>query len=156
MKKMLLLFPFIFLQFLLIAQIQEVYSKVKITIQNPSQAVQLLENGINMENIAILKNQSFTVELSNSEILKLNTLDIPYEVIISNMAEYYQKRNLYISIDSINNMIRNSKTLPTQFHLGSIGGFLSLPEIYSDIHLMAQLYPQLISDYQESQLRDYQ
>ncbi|HNX21742.1 MAG TPA: M14 family zinc carboxypeptidase [Bacteroidales bacterium] len=146
MKKTFLLFSFIFLQFLLIAQIQEVYSKVKITIQNPSQAVQLLENGINMENIAILKNQSFTVELSNSEILKLNTLDIPYEVIISNMAEYYQKRNLYISIDSINNMIRNSKTLPTQFHLGSIGGFLSLPEIYSDIHLMAQLYPQLISD----------
>ncbi|HPS72012.1 MAG TPA: hypothetical protein PLM70_07145, partial [Bacteroidales bacterium] len=90
MKKTFLLFSFIFLQFLLIAQIQEVYSKVKITIQNPSQAVQLLENGINMENIAILKNQSFTVELSNSEILKLNTLDIPYEVIIPNMAEYYQ------------------------------------------------------------------
>lgn len=146
MKNLTLLIITLLLQFTLTAQIQENYSKVKISLQNPSQALQLLENGINLENIAIFKNQSFTVELSNSELQKLNSLNIPYEVIIPNMAEYYQKRNLNISIDSINNMIRNSKSVPTQFHLGSIGGFLSLPEIYSDIKLMAQLYPQLISD----------
>lgn len=146
MKNLTFLIITLLLQVTLTAQIQENYSKVKISLLNPSQAIQLLENGINLENISFLKNSSFTLELPESDIQVLNILQIPYEVLISNMSAFYEARNKNISIDSINNVLHNNKSIPTHFHLGSIGGFLSLPEIYADIHLMSQLYPQLISD----------
>lgn len=101
------------------------YSRVQLMLSSPSYKELLLQCGIHLENCNMLKNNTFIAELSHSEIQTLENLNISFEVLIHNLSDYYQSSNQNISIDSINEKIKNhrkNKSIPCQFNLGSIGG----------------------------------
>lgn len=148
MKKILPFFTFFLIFFFSSAQNIENFSRVELNLSSKQQLELLLINGVNVENGLWTKN-SCVLELSDSEQEILNHLNIPFQVLIPNMSAFYQSRNQNSTIESINKKIKNDRryrSIPSQFNLGSIGGYFSLSEMYAEIHDMAQLYPQLISD----------
>jgi len=149
MKKIIL---FVFLlvgSVLLMAQEIPVYSKVKIFTDNPAKILQLTQLGISLDGIEYYKGEYCFLELSSSEIEKLRDQNIQYEVVIENLTQYYISKNLNVNIDSLNALFKvkgSRSNTPTNFHLGSMGGYLTYNEIITELREMHQLYPDLISD----------
>jgi murein tripeptide amidase MpaA len=152
MKKIILLFCFLFALVVLFAQEKQAnYSRVKIYASNQEHFNTLLKNGVCLENLDIRKGVFIIGEFSDLELEKIQETEIPYEILIENMSEYYVKQNAGYSITQLNeDMKRNPKTYkgnrtPEHFHLGSMGGYFTLAEIMTELDEMRAEFPHLIS-----------
>lgn len=149
MKKSILFPVFLFCFLFFYGQNNESYSKIKINISDWNQLTLLAKSGVNLENLDFSKGAFIIGEFSESEIQSIDNLNLNYEILIPDMTKFYLERNKNLSIDAINNKLKtdkNYKLTPSHFHLGSMGGYLTLNEIYTEINEMNQLYPDLISD----------
>ena len=140
MKK---IFTVIFLLFLVnitFAQTEE-YSKI-IIYSSSSEIQKLREVGISLEDMSGKQDLYYILELSKSEIQKVENLGLQYEILIRDLSYYYSERYA----NSVNKKPENLKYVtPENFHLGSMGGFLTLDEVYAELDEMTTLYPNLIS-----------
>ncbi len=116
---------------------QEKFSRIKINIdKNIISELSVL--GIPIDDAYQLKN-SLILEISETDIQKLHQNNILYELLISDVADYYVKRNAESSP-----VIRTEKT-PENFNLGTMGGYLTNSEMLAELDQMRTLYPNLIT-----------
>ena len=153
MRKFTLLFCLLLAWVVLFAQEKQAhYSRVKVYVANQEQFNELLLKGVCLENLEVKKGVYVIGEFSDFELTKIQETEIPFEILIENMSEYYIKQNEGFSIEKLNEeMKRNPKTFhgnrtPTHFHLGTMGGYFTLAEIMTELDEMRAAFPNLISE----------
>lgn len=93
-------------------------------------------------------NEGIVAEISELEVEVLKKNQVDHTVLISDMANYYEKRNLAdIQNKTLAPQDCNKSTLtkPTYFHLGTMGGYFKFNEVTQILDSMALLYPNLIT-----------
>lgn len=143
MKKIILIYAFICLPFLLVAQ-QTVYSKVRIYTDSKTPA-QLFATGIEITE-AGPKGSWFTAEISQEDINRISEAGFRYDVLVQDMAKYYTGRFSEKSpLTPSDAKLSEEWPQPVNFSYGSCGGFSTIDEMLSQLDLMRTLYPSLIS-----------
>ena len=129
------------------------YARVKIYASTQEDINALLQKGVCLENLEIRKGVFIIGEFSDLEMEKIRDTQIPFEILIENMSEYYVKQNAGYSMERLNEEMRKkSKTFkgnrtPANFRLGyTMGGYLTLYEILTELDKMRTLFPHLISE----------
>ena len=152
MKKIAIFLCFLFVFGFLSAQNQQTnYARVKIFASSPEHFNALLQQGVCLENLDFQKGNYIIGEFSDYELEKITATQIPFEILIENLSDYYVKQNEGYSVKKLNEeMKKNPKTFkgnrtPFHFHLGSMGGYLTLEEIMEELDWMRAEYPALIS-----------
>ena len=151
------IFTAIFFTFLISSQLlqankseTEVFSRVKITLEG-KEVVELAKLGLALQPNDFEPGVSFTGEFSKSELDIISEAGFEYEVLIQDVSEYYQNRNIGLDKNYILNKkrsdLKNTKyPVPENFTLGSMGGFHTYDELLADLDLMHELFPHLISE----------
>lgn len=147
MKRIILLFIVVNLTILVSAQVEK-YSRIKISVQQ-TDLQKLAQNGITLDaGYYDVKLNYYIAELSQREIVKLQTLGFPIEVLVDDLAKWYVSRNDLSDVDAITEMARRAPSdypVPVDFELGSCGGFCTIDECYAHLDYMAMMYPDLIT-----------
>jgi len=124
------------------------YSKCK--IYTSTEGLKLLnELGITVDHGIHKKNTFFISDFSEQEITKMRQSGFQVEVLIDDVVNYYQTRPSQATrnenCSSVANSNYSSPTTPSNFSLGSMGGFYTYNEYLAQLDLMASLYPNLIT-----------
>lgn len=132
-------------------------SRIRI-ILDASGPERLLESGLDLSHGFYEKGKYFESDFSASEISRLESKGIPYEVLIDDVSKYYVERSTnpdfvdeFAVIESRSSGDCNqnrSKIIgdqPVNFNLGSMIGFHRYSEILSHLDRMNTMYPHLIS-----------
>jgi carboxypeptidase T len=128
-------------------QTTPVYHKVKIE-GDASLTQTLLKLGLTIDH-AERKENSIITEISDEEVSILKQNHIKYTVLIADMANFYAERAKQDYLNSskttaLPNCNYPTVKKPSNFHLGSMGGYFTYPEFLNVIDSMAILYPTLI------------
>ncbi len=150
MKKLVLLFVLCALTLRLSAQ-TETYSRVRIYTDRAGIA-RMAAAGLPVDHGEFRPGYCLTTELSASEILQVAQLGFEFDVLIPDLKAYYATQNQnnersgnpQESTQAVSCVTAPTFVTPTNFTLGSMGGFFTLNEIYFHLDNMAQLYPNLI------------
>jgi carboxypeptidase T len=129
-----------------IAQTQ-LYHKVRI-YHGETGFLNLQKLGIPVDHGVQKKNYWFETDLSNDDIQKLQQENIPYEILIEDIAEFYEKRQHQThQRNTRNSSCENLEIFqtPANFVLGSMGGFYTYQEFLDQLDTMFLKYPNLIS-----------
>lgn len=147
MKKISFIVGLIFMYQYLIGQ-SEKYVKIKIP-HSPETMKIIGESGIPVEG-SIHNGICFITEVGESQLKMLDEKKISYELLIDDMANFYVERNLKSKgIESLRNCGNTVYyQTPQHFLHGTMGGFLTLNEIYDQLDSMRTLFPLLISEKQ--------
>lgn len=151
MKKINFFFTIIFLlsiTFSTHSQNIERYYRLQL-LGNPNEIIsQLAQKGVSIDH-AHFSNERIIAEFSESELNLIRQTSVKFEILIEDMAKYYQERNKINSESSKIHFYSNCEQFnfqkPSHFHLGSMGGFFTLNEMYQILDSMALLYPNLIT-----------
>ncbi|AEA42195.1 M14 family zinc carboxypeptidase [Fluviicola taffensis] len=151
MKTTLLLFSFLLS---CLAYSQE-YSRAKIFAD--SKGLQTLaELGIAIDHGTIKRETFFISDFSKDEIKQMREVGFEVEILIADVQTYYVNRNLNNS-GTTSNTEKNTTcppssssstftpTVPSNFNLGTMGGFYTYQEFLAEIDAMATQYPNLIT-----------
>ena len=76
--------------------------------------------------------------LTHNDVVKLDDMAIPYEIVIDDFHKFYTQR----SIEDQKNLA-NTKSPAANFGYGSMGGFYTLAEIESKLDEMHTLFPSI-------------
>lgn len=147
-KKLLLLFaaPFLFLS--LYAQ-NGAYSRVRVYTDDTG--LQRMRNaGITTDHGEYKRGCCFTTDFSAAELQKIIAMGFTYEMLIPDVQQAYTEQNSEArttgpaSTQAVNCNTAPDFPTPSNFVLGSMGGFFTLNEIYWHLDNMATLYPNLV------------
>lgn len=121
----------------------------RISISADVDPMEIGELGIAVDNMDYRPGAYFIGEYSEFELQKLDDAGIPYEVLIWDMAYFYQARNQDADKAAIEEKMRSKAgkqyQTPENFTLGSMGGYHTNSEAMEDLDLMKIMYPELIS-----------
>ncbi len=117
------------------------YSRVKIEIEK-SEVYELAKLGLPIDDGVKYEKKYLIAEYSENELQILKENDYEYEILIDDLSKFYAERNKNPE------KIKKCKNTPDNFHLGSMGGNLTLDEIFTELDEMHDLYPDLISEKQ--------
>ena len=122
------------------------YKKVKIYLDEQKNVNYLIGAGIALDHFEVEKDKSMITFLSDEEFSILSTLGIRNEVLIDNWYEYYKNLQI-LSTAQISDLTENSKSEfgVSGFHLGSMGGYMTLAEAYAELDTLKHLFPNLIT-----------
>lgn len=128
------------------------YSRAKI-FTNSKGLQTLAELGIAIDHGEIKKDYSFTSDFSTEELQLIQEAGFEIEILIPDVVAYYIKQNQqkgtdYTTKNSTCTNTQNtsfSPTIPSNFQLGSMGGFYTYQEFLDELDSMASLYPNLIT-----------
>jgi carboxypeptidase T len=148
MKQLLIIF--LLISSGIVAQ-QERYNRVRISLQDISlEQLDLL--GFAVDHGIHKAGQSFITELSETDCHKLDSLAVHYDVLVHDVEAYFLANNKLITQQEKNTVCSSTSShtysVPVQFNLGSMGGYLTYQELLDELDAMHQLYPQLISNRQ--------
>ena len=101
----------------------------------------LAEAGIPLEDAGRVSRGSFAMVLSPAEIIRVRGLGIPLTVLDLDAGRLYADR---ARLDAASQKLSGG-TSGSRFHLGSMGGFLTLAEVEAELDSMRHAYPSLIS-----------
>ncbi len=127
------------------AQIQK-YHKVQM-MGNEQLGKQLLQLGITIDH-SDANDEGIIAEISDAEVQTLKQNKVKYKILIYDVAKFYEARN---KADKLNRIamagVCNASSIvkPTNFHLGSMGGYFTFVEMQQILDSMSLLYPTLIS-----------
>jgi carboxypeptidase T len=150
MKKTLLLLLFL-LHFSLIAQNKtEKVHRAKIIYNSIENLRKLEQFGLAMDHGIHKKGYWLTSDFSDSEIAIARNLGLQVDVEINDVQQFYLDQNknpqLTTSPENVNCAgISTNYSTPTNFNLGSMGGFLTYVQMLQELDDMRTLYPNLIS-----------
>lgn len=127
-----------------------IYKQVKIPFEGTIELQEVLNLGI--EPLGI-KNNFVECILSEVELEIISNKGVQFEVVIEDMQKDFIKRNKDNKSqykDKMNPECGGEGTVidyptPTNFELGSMGGYFTLEEVYAEFEEMNNLYPNLIS-----------
>ena len=140
MKKLGVLLLVSFISLDLFAQ-ESLHRRVRIDVSGYDALVKLALSGVAIDH-AYREKSSLIAELSDDELAELSRLNIPYEILIGDVSQFYESRAM---TERDLPHLRLSST-PQNFRLGSMGGFLTLSEVYQALDSMRLLYPNLITE----------
>jgi len=128
---------------------QEKYHRVQIGLENIS-LQQLHALGFPVDHGVHKVGKSFTTELSEHDCKKLDSLQIQHTIELVDVQGYFLTHNKLEPQLTEKNSTCISPSLhvyqvPSQFNLGSMGGYLTYQELLDELDAMQQLYPQLIT-----------
>ncbi len=152
MKKILLI-PLLLISFLSVSQTKKKYSKAKITYNTPENFQKLAEAGIPMDHGHHKQGVFIISEFSNTEIEKAKKLGYQVDIIIPDLEANFIKKNKIAKTQKIVQNptcpTGNDSTIeyptPSNFALGSMGGYLTYQEMLDNLDAMHTKYPDLIS-----------
>ncbi|MFH1121796.1 MAG: M14 family zinc carboxypeptidase [Bacteroidota bacterium] len=131
---------------------QEQYLQVKIRLE-PGDIARIAKAGIATDaGFYNPKEGTCTVALSQTEFGKIQQLGLDYTVEIDDLSEFYAQRNAGFDPETIRQQALRASSdypVPSDFELGSCGGFCTIEECYAHLDHMADLYPGLITIKQE-------
>jgi len=129
------------------------YSKVKIDLtQTP--ITQIAELGLETDHGAYAPGRHLINDFSASEVQTLIEHNIPHEVLIEDVIAWYQERNLEglpatSRDESCGGTAQTAPgaeyTTPTNYLLGTMGGYHTYTEMLAILDVMSQSYPELIT-----------
>lgn len=152
MRKLVLLLLLILTGSLVSAQ-ETISTEVKITA-SPAGMIRLASMGLPVNEGYHDKDGTWTIVLSPQEVNKAIQAGFPVEVLHADYTKFISDRNRadagligYINNhkQEYNNTDVSNYSIPAHFRLGSMGGFLTLSEVYNELDSMRILYPSLIS-----------
>lgn len=124
------------------------YSRVKINLDQ-SDLKHIAKAGIPLDDAFIDKKENtLTLEISQHDINKLNALGISIDVMVDDVSEWYVNRNAGVDMNAIMQNARSVNSdypVPTDFTLGTCGGFSTIEQCYEHLDNMSQAYPELIT-----------
>ncbi len=86
------------------------------------------------------------VEMLAARLDKLHNSGLSYEVLVEDMTTFYQQQNREIKYRSRNTSCDEyNRPVPQNFKLGSMGGYLTLEELESELDDMHAKFPDLIT-----------
>ena len=143
-----MIFKRLFLAIFLLASFQifaqQKYSKVRIFVDK--EGIQKIQNtGISLNNVTGKSGLFLDAELSDTELKKLSDKGINYKVLIEDVSKFYAERYAVSAKENKNSLKGINYVTPVHFNYGSMGGFLTLSEVYDELDEMASLYPNLIT-----------
>ena len=127
------------------------YSRVKV-FGNANELNKLSSLGVTIDHGTYKKGSFFISDFSANEIQIMKKNGFSFEIIISDVKEHYKnilesKNQTSIQKNTLcsNSSGEYSITTPTNFNLGSMGGYLTYTEMLSELDDMVQQYPNLIT-----------
>ena len=111
----------------------EIYKEIKIENVNDQLVSNLQLLNVDIDHVHIEDDNSIKFAISESDLQKIETYNIPYTIIHENLEEFYASRltNDYESRD---------------FELGSMGGYYTFNEIVQNLDELHQDYPNLVAE----------
>lgn len=123
---------------------QQKYSKVRV-FANKQETTKIKQLGIDLENISGKPGIFIDIELSENEIKKISDNNIKYKVLINDMSKFYRERYDKSALKNKSSLKGINYETPVNFNFGSMGGFLTLDEVMTELDDMTTQYPNLIS-----------
>jgi hypothetical protein len=120
------------------------YSKVKV-MANESQLQLLASAGIDVTEGILKKGEFLICDFSMQEIDQISNLGLNYEVLIEDVAKYYQDRNIGLSANIDDYKAAGDYAIPENFEFGSMSGHATFVEIVAHLDNMVNLFPNLIT-----------
>ena len=122
------------------------YKKVKIYLNDRKNVKSLIEIGIALDHFDFEKDNSIITFLSDEEFSILKSTGFRSDVLIDNWFEYYSKLQKLSSAEIQEEMAKSKSGFGvTGFHLGSMGGYMTLAEAYAELDTLKNLFPNLIT-----------
>lgn len=126
------------------------YHRARIIYNNTKNLMLLGSQGIPLDHGKHKQGVYIESDFSENDINKARLLGIEVEILIEDVSNYYveQNNNPKRSFNKNANCSGASATsypTPANYNQGSMGGFLTLSEMLSELDDMASLYPDLIS-----------
>ena len=111
----------------------EIYKEIKIENVNDQLVSNLQLLNIDIDHVHMNDDHSIKFAISETDLQKIQTYNIPYTIIHENLEEFYASRltNDFESRD---------------FELGSMGGYYTLDEIVQNLDELYQDYPNLVAE----------
>ncbi len=128
------------------------YSRAKI-LTDEAGMKRLSEMGIAVDHGVHKAGSFFISDFSSEEIQQIRENGFAVEILIPDVVKHYVDQNKSVEVDTKNaicppNGISTSgfnPSTPSNFQLGTMGGFYKYQEMLNQLDLMQQLYPNLIS-----------
>ncbi|MBD2753883.1 M14 family metallopeptidase [Spirosoma validum] len=121
----------------------------RITVQiEPLQLEHLLNNGLQVDHFSYQNKKDFVAEVSDQDIAVFKRYGIKVTYLIKDLEKSYAKINEQINRQAAQsgaNARQAAVTTPTNFSLGSYGGYFTFADIPVILDRMQTLYPNLIS-----------
>jgi len=131
------------------AQAQEKYSRVKVMLDEKNSLQKLLSLGVAADHGEFKKGTWIITDLSEEDINIAKNAGFSIEILIDDVIEFYENRNKSIDKSLENRSSCNGSGInivtPSNFTLGSMGGFLRYNEILANLDSMVARYPNLIT-----------
>lgn len=128
---------------------QEKHQRAKINFNTPNDLVTLDALGIPVDHGTHKKGHFIISDFSVSEIALARNAGFDVEVLIEDSKEYFLQQNRNKAGVQQNPTCSGSNTIdyetPSNFQLGSMGGYLTYQEMLNNLDLMQTLYPNLIT-----------
>ena len=151
MSKYLTLFFYVLLPLISFSQKDEKFHKVKINYNSTIDLVKLANQGVGIDHGLHKKNHFFISDFSESEIEKIKSLEIDYEILINDVTKFYNQRN-----DLKNNFNQNefceegenSYVTPENYDFkqsDEFGGFYTYNEMLNELDDMHSQFPDIVS-----------
>jgi len=133
----------------------QAYSRLKIQA-DAQQFKQLAAAGVAIDHGIHRPGNYFITDFSAAEKQIIQQLSIPFEILIEDIEAYYEDLLMhpekYPDTQTKNTSCNSSSVLspltpsvPSQFNLGTMGGYLKYEEMLAELDQMAALYPNLIT-----------
>jgi len=137
---------FFFMMLILSTFFGQNYKKVKIYLNDRNNVKSLIEAGIALDHFDFGKDNSIITFLSDEEFSILKSTGFRSDVLIDNWFEYYSKLQKLSSAEIQEEMAKSKSGFGvTGFHLGSMGGYMTLAEAYAELDTLKNLFPNLIT-----------
>ncbi len=152
MKNILLILLLLFSDIAL-SQNKPVYKRAKITYHTPQNFIKLMQAGIPMDH-GVHKSEGYIIsDFSSTEIELAKKLGVHIDILIEDTAAEFLKQNKLAKAQKAvqnptcpsNNGSPFKYPTPTNFVLGSMGGYLTYQEVLDNLDAMHTQYPELIS-----------
>lgn len=122
------------------------YKQVKIYLDDYKDIETLSSKGLDFDHIAVSKDKSITVFISDVEFELLKTLNYNYEILIEDWYKYFQNLPVLSETEKAALLEKNRLEMNVSgFGFGSMGGFYTLNEINTELDNMRAQYPNLIT-----------
>lgn len=128
------------------------YSRVKIDIRNTNLEV-LADLGLEVEHGHHVPHRYFTNELQDREIALLEEHNIPFQIVVEDVKQWYKDQNTLVTEyregcdgDGVTTSLVDKYETPVNYAFGSMGGYVTYEEMLATFQKMHELYPNKISD----------
>jgi hypothetical protein len=114
----------------------------------PEKLEMLFSKGLEADHFGYENKKDFTAELSDDDLILLKKNNVKFSFIVEDLEKNLEKFNKEIDKNAPKNGSKNARVAvatPTNFALGTYGGYFTFAELQTILDQMRTLYPNLVS-----------